>query len=114
MDFITSKYFETSIQSPVKTEDKTEVKLEVKVEVKTEVKEEDLEKFNAHEQIGMDFITSKDFKTKTEVKTPKTEVNPELKTEFKKEAQTEVKTENFEDFEMWEQAVIDFITSNDY
>ena len=51
---------------------------------------------------------------KTEVKTPKTEANPEVKTEFKKEAQTEVKTENFEDFEMWEQAVIDFITSNDY
>ena len=88
--------------------------MEVKTEVKAEVKEEAFAEFNAHEQIGMDFITSKDFKNKTEVKPPKTEVNPEVKTEFKKEAQTEVKTENFEDFEMWEQAVIDFITSNDY
>ena len=32
----------------------------------------------------------------------------------KKEIKTEVKTEKFEDFEMHEQAVIDFITSKDY
>ena len=118
MDFITSKDFDTSIQSPVKTEDKTEVKTEVKVEVKTEVKaevkDEAFAEFNAHEQIGMAFITSKDFKNKTEVKPPKTEVNPKVKTEFKKEAQTEVKTENFEEFAMCEQAVIDLITSKDY
>ena len=51
------------------------------------------------------FITSKDFDTS---------IQSPVKTEDKTEVKTEVKTENFEDFEMWEQAVIDFITSNDY
>ena len=111
MDFITSKDFDTSIQSSVKTE----VKTEVKTGVKAEVKEETCEEFNVNEQIGMDFITSEGFDTSIQSQTEvKMEINPEVKTEFKIEAKTEVKTENFEDFEIREQAVIDFITSKDY
>ena len=52
--------------------------------------------------------------------------NPEVKTKFKTKAktvvktkaktvvETEDKTKNFEDFEILEEAVIDFITSKDY
>ena len=40
---------------------RSEVKTEIKTEIKTEVKEEPFEKFEAREQGGIDFITSKDF-----------------------------------------------------
>ena len=72
----------------------------IKTEFKTEFKVQAIEKFNAREQIWMDFITSKDFDT----------LSNDVKTEIK----MEVKEENFQDFEMHEQAVIDLITSKDY
>ena len=64
----------------------------------------------------MAFIISKDFDDKTKAKTEvkkdvKTEVKPEDKTEVKTEVKAEVKAKNFE---MCEQAGIDFITSKDY
>ena len=78
------------------------VKLEaisIKTDLKTEVKEEKFRDFEAHEQVGIDLITSKDFET------------PIVKSELfymKKEVKTEVKQEPLETFEAREQGGIDF------
>ena len=98
MSKFTSKDFNPSIKSET---------IRMKTEIKAEVKAEAFEEFDANEKIRMAFITSKNFDDKTKAKT-------EVKTEVKPEVKTEVKEENFEDFEMCEQAVIDLITSKDY
>ena len=85
----------------------------MKTEVKTEVKEEPFEKFEAREQGGIDFITSKDFDhslNESEFPTQKNEMTIEFKTEVK----IEVKEEPFEKFESREQDRIDLITSKDF
>ena len=93
---------------PSTNQDNTLVKpesIDMKTDLKTEVKQENFGDFEAHEQIGIDFVTSKDFnypfvisdliKIKTEVK-------------------TEIKEEPFENFEAREQSGIDFITSKNF
>ena len=75
----------------------------IKTEFKVEVKEEAYEEFNANEQIGMDFITSKDFDTS---------IQSSVKTEVKTGVKAEVKEEAYEEFNANEQIGVDFITSN--
>ena len=73
--------------------------ISIKTDLKTEVKEEKFRDFEAHEQVGIDLITSKDFET------------PIVKSELfymKKEVKTEVKQEPLETFEAREQGGIDF------
>ena len=41
--------------------DLSDIKIKMKTEVKVEVKKETIEDFDADEQIGIDFITKKDF-----------------------------------------------------
>ena len=79
--------------------------ISIKTDLKTEVKEEKFRDFEAHEQVGIDLITSKDFET------------PIVKSELfymKKEVKTEVKQEPLETFEAREQGGIDFITSRNF
>ena len=76
----------------------------MKTEVKTEVKDEPFGKFEARDQDGIDFITSKDFDHSFN--------KPEFPTQnMKREVKTEVKEEPFGKFEAKEQDGIDFITT---
>ena len=76
----------------------------MKTEVKTEVKDEPFGKFEAREQGGIDFITSKDFDHSYKM--------PEFPTlNMKRDVKTEVKEEPSRKFEAKEQDEIDFITT---
>ena len=76
----------------------------MKTEVKTEIKDEPFGKFEAREQGGIDFITSKDFDHSYNM--------PEFPTlNMKRDVKTEVKEEPSRKFEAKEQDEIDFITT---
>ena len=76
----------------------------MKTEVKTEVKDEPFGKFEAREQGGIDFITSKDFDTSFN--------KPEFPTQnVKRKVKTEVKKDPYGKFEAKEQDGIDFVTT---
>ena len=74
--------------------------------METEVKEEEMfEDFEAHEQVGIECITSKDFN------------HPSIESETfrtKIELKTEVKEEAFTEFNLNEQIGMDFITSEGF
>ena len=92
------------IQSPVKTVTKQIPNFESN-EIKTEVKEENFEDFEALEQLGIDYITSKDFDP------------PSIESEtfkIKTEIKSEVKEEAFEEFDAHEQIGMDFVTSEGF
>ena len=93
------------IKSDVKTLVKSET-IEMKTDLKTEIKQENLGEFEAREQVGIDFITDKDFKTPFVAKSELIDIKTEVK--------TEIKEEPFEKFEAREQDVINFITSKDF
>ena len=46
-------------------------KIKMKMDSKTEVKQENFRKFETHEQVGIDLITSKDFETSVKPETKK-------------------------------------------
>ena len=102
--FGTNENIEPFIQSPVKTFTKQISNLDLN-EIKTEVKEEKFEGFETFEQVGIDYITSKDFDS------------PSIESEtfkIKTEIKAEVKEEAFEEFDAHEQIGMDFVTSEEF
>ena len=93
------------IKSEVKTLVKSET-IEMKTDLKTEIKQENLGEFEACEQVGIDFITDKDFKIPFVAKSELIDIKTEVK--------TEINEEPFEKYEAREQDVINFITSKDF
>ena len=106
--FDTNEKERQSIQGQVKTISKQIPNFEsnhMKMEVKEEVKTENFENFEAHEQVGIDHITNKDFD------------HPFMKSEtfrMKTEVKAEVKEEAVQEFDTNEQIGMDFIASNDF
>ena len=77
MDFITSEGFDTSIQSPVKTVSEQIPSLEL-YQTKTELKAKIFEDYEAHEQLGIDYVTSKDINHPS-IKTETFRIETEIK-----------------------------------